>query len=135
MNVRSLVAIVGIVSVVLMGLVGSTRAADEWVMLGEQTIKAVDQGTLIKAEGNRWKKDVKQMRIGVEGADVQITKVILNWDNRRDDTITDFGLVKAGGKSVPRDAPGRKGRLQAVTVEYKIVGTAPTAKLQIWGFD
>ena len=72
---------------------------------------------------------------GVEGADVEIKKVVLNWDNRRDDTITDFGLVKAGGKSVPRDAPGRKGRLQALTVEYKIVGTAPTAKLQIWGFD
>lgn len=133
MNARFLVAIIGIASVVLMGPVA--RAADEWFMLGEQTIKAVDQGTLIKSSGGRWAKDIKQMRIGVEGADVEIKKVILNWDNRPDDTITDFGLVKAGGKSVPRDAPGRKARLQAVTVEYKIVGTAPTAKLQIWGFD
>ena len=106
MSVRSLVAILSGASVVLMGLVGGTRAADEWFMLGEQTIKAVDQGTLIKSEGSRWAKDVKQMRIGVEGADVEIKKVILNWDNRRDDTITDFGTVKAGGKSVPRDAPG-----------------------------
>jgi hypothetical protein len=133
MNVRFLVAVLAIASVVLMGPVA--RAADEWVMLGEQTIKAVDQGTLIKASGGRWTKDVKQMRIGVEGADVEIKKVILNWDNRPDDTITDIGLVKAGGKSVPKDAPGRKARLQAVTVEYKIVGTAPTARLQIWGFD
>ena len=133
MNVRSLVAIIGVASVVLMGPVA--RAADEWFMLGEQTIKAVDRGTLIKSQGSRWAKDVKQMRIGVEGADVEIKKVILSWDNRRDDTITDIGVVKAGGKSVPRDAPGRKARLQAVTVEYKIVGTAPTAMLQIWGYD
>ena len=135
MNARSLVAILGVASVVLMGPVGSARAADEWSMLGEQTIKAVDQGTLIKSSGGRWAKDIKQMRIGVEGADVEITKVVLNWDNRRDDTITDFGLVKAGGKSTPRDAPGRKARLKSVTVEYKIVGTAPTARLQVWGFD
>jgi hypothetical protein len=133
MNVRSLVAILSVVSVVLMGPVA--RAADEWFVLGEQPIKAVDQGTLIKSQGGRWTKDVKQMRIGVEGANVEIKKVILAWDNRPDDTITDIGLVKAGGKSVPRDAPGRKGRLQSVTVEYKIVGTAPTAMLQIWGFD
>ena len=133
MNARSLVAIIGVASVVLMGPVA--RAADEWFMLGEQTIKAVDQGTLIKSSGGRWAKDIKQMRIGVEGADVEIKKVILNWDNRPDSTITDFGVVKAGGKSVPRDAPARKARLQAVTVEYKIVGAAPTARLQIWGFD
>jgi hypothetical protein len=133
MSVRSLVAILAVVSIVLMGPVA--RAADEWFMLGEQTIKAADQGTLIKSSGGRWAKDVKQMRIGVVGADVEIKKVILAWDNRRDDTITDIGLVKAGGKSVPRDAPGRKARLESVTVEYKIVGTAPTAMLQVWGYD
>ena len=133
MNARSLVAIIGIASVVLMGPVA--RAADEWFMLGEQTIKAVDQGTLIKSSGGRWAKDIKQMRIGVEGADVEIKKVILNWDNRPDSTITDFGVVKAGGKSVPRDAPARKARLQAVTVEYKIVGDAPTAVLKVEGYD
>ena len=137
MKIKQLTVVASFVvaAVVLIGAVGSARAADEWSVLGEQTIKAVDQGVEIKSQGGRWAKDVKQMKMSVEGADVEIKKVILNWDNRPDDTITDIGLVKAGGKSVPKDAPGRKGRLTAVTVEYKIVGDAPTAMLKIWGYD
>ena len=76
-----------------------------------------------------------QARIGIEGADVEIRKVVLAWDNRPDDTITNIGVVKAGGKTTPKDAPGRKGRLKSVTVEYKIVGDAQTAMLKVWGFD
>ena len=52
----------------------------------------------------------------------EITKAVLHWDNRPDDTITDVGVLKAGGETAPKDAPGRKGRLKAVTVQYKIVG-------------
>jgi hypothetical protein len=135
MKVRSLVAPLAVASVVLMGAVGSARAADQWFILGEQTIKSVDQGVMIKSEGSRWAKDVKQMRIGVEGADVEIKKVVLGWDNRPDDTIMGMGVLKAGGKSTPKDAPGRKGRLKSVTVEYKIVGDAPTAVLKVEGYD
>ena len=135
MKVRSLVASLAVASVVLMGAVGSARAADQWFILGEQTIKSVDQGVTIKSEGSRWAKDVKQMRIGVEGADVEIKKVVLGWDNRPDDTIMGMGVLKAGGKSTPKDAPGRKGRLKSVTVEYKIVGDAPTAVLKVEGYD
>jgi hypothetical protein len=135
MNARSLVALLGVVSVALMGAVGGARAADEWFMLGQQTIKSVDQGALIKSDGSRWKKDIKQVRFGVEGADVEIKKVVLGWDNRPDATITDIGVLKAGGKSIPKDAPGRKARLQSVTVEYKIVGNAPTAVLKVEGYD
>jgi hypothetical protein len=124
-----------VAAVVLIGAVGRARAADEWFVLGEQPIKAVDQGVDIKSSGGRWEKDVKQIKISVEGADVQITKAVLNWDNRRDDTITDIGVLKAGGATTPQDAPGRKGRLKSVTVEYKIVGDAPTATLQVWGYD
>jgi hypothetical protein len=32
---------------------GSARAVDEWFVLGEQTIKAVDQGGEIDSEGGR----------------------------------------------------------------------------------
>ena len=135
MKVRSLVASLAVASVVLMGAVGSVRAADEWFMLGQQTIKSVDQGVTIKSQGGRWTKDVKQMRIGVEGADVEIKKVVLGWDNRPDDTITDIGVLKAGGKTTPKEAPGRKARLKSVTVEYKIVSNAPTAVLKIEGYD
>ena len=89
----------------------------------------------IKSQGGRWAKDVKQMKLSVEGADVELKKVVLNWDNRRDDTLTDIGVLKAGGSTTPKEAPRRKGRLTAVTVEYKIVGVAPTAMLKIWGDD
>ena len=135
MKVRSLVTSLAVASVVLMGTVGSARAADQWFILGEQTIKSVDQGVTIKSQGGRWTKDVKQMRIGVEGADVEIRKVVLGWDNRPDDTITDIGVLKAGGKMTPKDAPGRKARLTSVTVEYKIASNAPTAVLKVEGFD
>ena len=113
-----------VAAAVLIGAVGSASAADEWFVLGEQTIKAADQGVEIKSEGGRWTKDVKQMKMSVEGADVELTKVVLQWDNRRDDTMTDLGVLKAGGTTTPKDAPGRKGRLTAVTVQYKIVGDA-----------
>jgi hypothetical protein len=124
-----------IAAAVLLGAGGSVRAADEWFVLGEQPIKAVDQGVDIKSSGGRWAKDVKQVKLSVEGADVQITKAVLGWDNRPDDTITDIGVLKAGGSTTPKDAPGRKGRLKSVTVEYKIVGDAPTATLKVWGYD
>ena len=124
-----------VASVVLLGAVGSARAADEWSVLGEQTIKAADQGVDIKSQGGRWDKDVKQVKLSVEGADVQITKAVLGWDNRPDDTITDIGVLKAGGSTTPKDAPGRKGRLKSVMVTYKIVGDAPTAVLKVMGYD
>ena len=124
-----------VAAVVLLGAGGSARAADEWFVLGEQPIKAVDHGVEIKSEGGRWAKDVKQMKMSVEGADVELTKVVLQWDNRRDEALTDIGVLKTGGSTTPQDAPGRKGRLTAVTVEYTIVGEAPTAVLKIWGYD
>ncbi len=131
----TLVAAFLVAAVVLMGAVGSVSAADEWFVLSEQTIKSADQGVDIKSQGGRWAKDGKQTKISVEGADVEITKAVLGWDNRADDTITDIGVLKAGGSTTPKDAPGRKGRLKSVAVEYKIVGDAPTAVLKVWGYD
>ena len=66
---------------------------------------------------------------------MQITSVVLGWDNRKDDTLTNVGTLKAGGQTAPKDAPGRKGRLTSVKVQYKILGKAPTATVKIWGFD
>jgi len=119
-----------------MGAMGSARAADDkWFVLGQQTLKATDPSASIKSEGSRWDKDVKQVKVSVEGADVQITDLILHWDNRRDDTLKDVGVVKSGGQTAAKDAPGLKGRLTGVTVQYKILGSAPTANLKVWGFD
>jgi hypothetical protein len=135
MNMRHLVAILVGASVVVLGAVGGARAANEWFVLGEQAIKSADSSVEIKSQGGRWEKDIKQMKISVEGADVEIAKVVLKWDNRRDETITNVGVLKSGAQSAPKDAPGRKGRLTSVAVQYKILGDAPTAKLKIWGFD
>ena len=56
--------------------------------MGEQTLKSADPSVEIKTQGSRWKKDVKQVKLSVEGADVQIIRVVLGWDNRQDDTLT-----------------------------------------------
>ena len=132
---RMFVVAVVVAAVVLLGAGGRASAADEWFVLGEQPIKAVDQGVEIKSQGGRMQKDVKQVKLSVEGADVELKKVVLQWDNRADDTLTNLGVLKAGGSTTPQDAPGRKGRLTAVTVEYKIVGEAPTALIKVWGYD
>ena len=121
-------------SAVLLGTVGTARAADQWFVMGEQTLNATDPSAEIKTEGGRWKKDVKQVRLAVEGADVQMIKVVLGWDNRTDDTLA-VGTVKAGGQTAPKDAPGRKGRLASVKMQYKILGGKPTATVKILGLD
>ena len=46
---RTCVASVVVAAVFLLGAVGSARAADEWFVLGEQPIKAIDQGVEIKS--------------------------------------------------------------------------------------
>ena len=122
-------------SAVLLGTVGNARAADEWFVLGEQALKSADSSVEIKSQGGRWQKDVKQVKLSVEGADVQITSVVLGWDNRKDATLTDVGTLKAGGQTAPTDAPGRKGRLTWVKIQYKILGDAPTATVKVLGFD
>ena len=60
-------------------------------MLCEQTIKATDPSVRITAEEGKWiKEDVKDVKLSVEGADVEISKVVLHWNNRPDDT--DHGM-------------------------------------------
>jgi len=122
------------VSAVLLWAVGSARA-DEWFVMGEQTLNSADSSAEIKTEGNRWQKDVKQVKLSIEGAEVQITNVVLGWDNRRDATLTSVGTLKAGGQTAPTDAPGRKGRLTSVKIQYKILGDKPTATVKVWGYD
>ena len=134
-KILTLTALFVAASVVLMGAVGSARAADEWFVLSEQTLNSANPSVEIKSEGGRWEKDVKQMKFSVDGADVEITKAVLHWDNRRDDTISNVGALKSGGETAAKDAPGRKGRLKWVTVQYKILNDAPTATLKVWGYD
>ena len=135
MKIQNLAAFcVAAASAVLLGPVGTARAADEWFVMGEQTLNSADPSAEIQAQGNRWQKDVKQVKLSVEGADVQITSVVLGWDNRKDTTLT-VGTIKAGGQTAATDAPGRKGRLTWVKIQYKILGDKPTATVKILGFD
>ena len=135
MKVRYLVSL-GVASVVLLGAVGTAGAKDEWFVLGEQTIKATDPSVRITAEDAKWiKEDVKDVRLSVEGADVDINKVVLHWNNRPDETVWNVGTVKAGGQTAAKSAPGHEGTLGWVTINYKILGDAPTAKVKVWGYD
>jgi len=124
-----------VATVALLGAAGNARADDAWFVLSQQTIKSADPSVSIKSQGGRWDKDVKKVKISAEGADVEITSLVLEWDNRKDDTIANVGVLKAGGQTAERDAPGLKGRLLGVVVQYKILGGAPTATLKVWGFD
>ena len=136
MKVRSSVTGLGVACVVLMWTVGTARAADEWFVLSEQTIKSTDPSVRITAEDGKWiKEDVKDVRISVEGADVNISKVILHWNNRPDETVWNVGTVKAGGQTAAKSAPGHEGTLGSVTINYKILGDATSAKVKVWGYD
>ena len=137
MNVKILTskALFVVASVFLLGAPGSAGAAEQWFVLGEQTIKSADPSVNINSVGNRWKKDVKWVKLSAEGADVKLDKVVLHWDNRRDDTISDLGVLKSGGQTAAKDAPGRKGRLTWTKIQYKILGKAPTATVKILGLD
>ena len=126
----------GVTSLVVVGAVGTAGAKDEWFVLSEQTIKATDPSVRITAEAAKWiKEDVKDVRLSVEGADVDINKVVLHWNNRADETVWNVGTVKAGGQTAAKSAPGHEGTLGSVTINYKILGDAPTAKVKVWGYD
>ena len=136
MKVRYMVASLGVAAVVFVGAVGTAGAQGEWFVLTEQTIKATDPSVKITAEDAKWfKEDIKQVKISAEGADVDIPKVVLHWNNRPDDTVWNVGTIKSGGQTAAKDAPGREATLGSVSVQYKIVGDAPTAKIKVWGFD
>jgi len=131
-----LVGALGVAAAVVLGAVGTAGAKDEWFVLSEATIKASDPSVRITAEDAKWiKEDVKDVKLSVEGADVEIRKVILHWKNRPDDTEWNVGTVKAGGQTAPKSAPGHEGTLGSVTINYKILGEATSAKVKVWGYD
>ena len=135
MRVQRLMRALALAAVVLVCAVGSARA-DEWSVIGQKTLKSTDPSTEITAEEGKWiKEDIKKVKLSVEGADVEISKVVLHWNNRPDETIWMVGTVKAGGETAAKSAPGHEGTLGSVTVNYKILGDAPTAKIKVWGYD
>jgi len=135
MKARYLGRGIGLASAFLLLALGSA-AADEWFVLGEKVVKSMDPSTEIKAEaGKMWKEDIKKAKITVEGGDVEITKVVLRWKGKKDDTLTKVGVLKAGGETAPKDAPGREATLLSVAVQYKILNNKPNATIKVWGYD
>jgi hypothetical protein len=138
MKVGCLRVAMSLASIVLMGAVGSARASDEWFELGEKVVMSQDPSAEIDSTGSKgtWKKeDIKKVRLSVEGADVEISKIVLHWNLRPDVTITNVGTMKSGGQTAPSDAPGHEATLTAVTVAYKILNDKPTATFKVWGYD
>jgi hypothetical protein len=119
----------------LAATVGSAAAADAWFILGTTTLQTANPSVEVKSDAGRLKKDVKKVKVSVEGASVKITSLVLHWDNRPDDTLKNVGTLKAGGETAPMNAPGLKARLKSVTVHYTIAGGAPKATLKVWGYD
>ena len=123
-------------SVVLLAALGTASAADQWFVLSEKVLNSADSRTEIKAEaGKMWKEDIKKAKISVEGADVEITNVVFHWKGGKDETITNVGVVKAGGQTAEKDAPGKESTLMSVAVQYKILANKPTATIKVWGYD
>ena len=135
MKARYLGGGIGLASAVLLIALGSA-SADEWFVLGEKVIKSMDPSTEIKAEaGKMWKEDIKKAKISVEGADVEITNVVFHWKGGKNETISNVGVVKAGGETAAKDAPTRESTLLSVSVQYKILNNKPTATVKVWGYD
>jgi hypothetical protein len=123
-------------AVVLVGATGSAVAKDKWFVVGQKTLSSTDASAEVTGEGGKLlKEDIKKTKISIEGADVEISKVVLHWNNRPDDTISNVGVVKSGGETAPKDAPGRETALKGVTVQYKILNNAPSATIKVWGYD
>jgi hypothetical protein len=136
MRVRYAMGVLGLAALVLLGAVGSASAKDQWFVLGHTLVKSTDPSADIKGEeGKVFKEDIKKTKISVDGADVEISKVVMHWNNIPDDTITNIGVVKAGGETASRDAPGHEATLKSVAVQYKILGGKETATITLWGFD
>jgi hypothetical protein len=123
-------------SVVLLAALGTASAADKWFVLSEKVLTSTDSRTEIKAEaGKLWKEDIKKAKISVEGADVEITNVVFHWKGGKDETVTNVGVVKSGGQTAEKDAPGKESTLLSVAVQYKILANKPSATIKVWGYD
>ncbi len=66
---------------------------------------------------------------------MEITKVVFHWKGGKNETITNVGVVKAGGETAAKDAPRREATLMSVSVQYKILNNKPTATIKVWGYD
>jgi len=75
------------------------------------------------------------VKLTVEGADVEITKVVYHWNLAKDVTVENIGVVKAGGSAAESDAPRRESTLESVAVQYKILNGALQANLKVMGYD
>ena len=136
MKIGNLSAGIGLAFVVLLVALGTASAKDTWILLGEKAIKSTDPSTELKAEeGKTWKEDVKRAKLSVEGADVEITNVVFHWKGGKNETISNVGVVKAGGETAAKDAPTREATLLSVSVQYKILNNKPSATVKVWGYD
>jgi hypothetical protein len=136
MKTGFLKASLGLASVILLFAFGSASAADKWNLLAEKVIKSTDPSAEIQGqEGKTFKEDVKRTKLSVEGADVEITNVVFHWRGGKNETVSNVGVVKAGGETAAKDAPAREAVLMSVSIQYKILNNKPTATVKVWGYD
>ena len=135
MKTGFLKASLGLASVILLFAFGTASAADKWNLLAEKVIKSTDPSAEIQGqEGKTFKEDVERTKLLVEGAaaDHERRLPLEGW---QDETVSNVGVVKAGGETAAKDAPAREAVLMSVSIQYKILNNKPTATVKVWGYD
>src|SRR4029450_4686318 len=98
--------VMGVLGLVLLGAVGRATAADKMFVLGHASLKATDPSAeIVGEEGKFLKEDIKKTKLSVDGADVEISKVVLHWNNIPDDTVTNLRVVKRRGATASGEPP------------------------------
>ena len=73
--------------------------------------RLVESGPVWQVISSGYLKNRAALKLSAEGADVEIEKSSFT-GTIDDDTISDVGVLKSGGQTAAKDAPGRKGRLE-----------------------
>ena len=104
-----------------MGAVGTAKS-DEWFLMGEQSIRNNSYLAEIRTEGVRSKRDIKQVKLEVGGAHVELIKVVFEWyggEGPNTDTTLRNLYVRNGQQTAPTNAPGRKGSYRGLLLSVK----------------
>lgn len=130
-NIRTLVAACVVATA---AATGSATAAEGFVA-AQDTIRSTQSSVELRPTGHAADTRIAQVRFSVEEADVEVTSIVLHWNNHQDSTLSDVGVIRRGEKTVATTAPGGMSGLDAVTVHYRILGSRKDATFQVWGYD
>ena len=113
---------------------GNASAGDGFVV-AQDTLRSEQSSVELRPTGHGADSRIAAVRFSVDDADVEVTSIVLHWNNHPDDTLRDVGVIRRGEKTAATTAPGGTAGLDEVTVHYRILGTRKDATFQAWGYD